>query len=356
MRAGALPLLQLIPPLAGSEVVMGGSAPSPDPNMGIAAKMSAETGQQMLAWMQDQAKISNRWADEDRTRQQETFIPLQDQYIEAAKGWGSQERQQQAAAEARADVRLGFSQARDQQTRSAMAMGINPASGRFGASTRAQGNAEALASAGAANVARRNVVQEAEGKMANAINLGAGLAVNPATSMGLSNGASQAGFSGAMSGYGQQASILNQDYNNRMEAWKADQGGIAGFLGGLGTIIGSLPGFPSSKDIKHDKQPFDSLGAIRRMPVEKWTYDKGKGDEGTHVGPYAEDFAAATGNGDGSSIDPISIMGVTMGAVRQLDEKVERLTQALGVRRPRGDGPPVMMPKPKRRPEARAAA
>lgn len=311
---------------------MGGSAPSPDPQMGIAATMSASTGKDMLDWMKEQSKITNRWADEDRTRQQSTFIPLQDKYIADAKSWGSPERQAQATAEAQADVQLGFSQARGQQLRQAMAMGVNPASGRFGADMRTAGNAEALASAGAGNVARRNVLQEAEGKMANAINLGSGLAVNPATSMQISNGSAQSGFSGAMQGYGQQANILNQDYQGRLQAWQTNQQGIASVLGSIGTLAGA---FISSKKVKHDKQEFDSLGAIRQMPVERWTYNKGAGDGGTHVGPYAEDFSKATGQGDGQTIDPISMMGVTMGAVRQLDQKVESLIQALGAKRER---------------------
>ena len=92
----------------------------------------------------------------------------------------------------------------------------------------------------------------------------------------------------------------------------------------------------SSKKVKHDKKPVDSLGAVRKMPVEQWTYNEGKGDGGTHVGPYAEDFAKATGVGDGSAIDPITMMGVTLGAVRQLDEQVQKLTGAMGaVRKPK---------------------
>lgn len=311
---------------------MGGSAPSPDPNMGIAAKMSAETGRQMLDWMQQQAVTTNRWAEEDRSRQQRVFLPMQDRYIAEAQTWDSPARQQQAARESVADVQLASAQAQDQQRRSAMAMGVSPDSGRFAETARKQGNALALASAGGANTARRNVLQEGEAKRANAINMGSGLAVNPATSMSLSNGASQAGFSGAMSGYGQQASILDREYQGRMQAWQSKQQGIAGALGALGALAGAF--IPSSKDIKHDKQEFDSLGAIRKMPVEKWTYNEGQGDGGTHVGPYAEDFAAATGKGDGASIDPITMMGVTMGAVRQLDAKVSKLAQAMGAKRP----------------------
>ena len=64
------------------------------------------------------------------------------------------------------------------------------------------------------------------------------------------------------------------------------------------------------------------------MPVEKWRYKPGRGDGGEHVGPYAQDFAAATGQGDGKSIDMISAIGVTMGAIRDLDKKVDKMARA----------------------------
>ena len=99
-------------------------------------------------------------------------------------------------------------------------------------------------------------------------------------------------------------------------------------LGGLGSIAGLA--FASSKEIKHDKQGFDALGAVREMPVEKWSYNPGEGDEGEHVGPYAEDFNKATGIGDGKSIDVISAVGITMGAVRQLDKKITAMMKKMG--------------------------
>jgi len=205
-----------------------------------------------------------------------------------------------------------------------MAMGVNPMSGRAINANAKAGTDGALAMAGAQNLARRGVEQQGDAMKANAINLGNGLAVNPGTSMGLSNGASQAGFSGAMQGYGQQASILGQQHNQQMQAWQAKQAGIGGIGNALGTVAGAFM-FGSSKDIKHDKQPVDALGAVKKMPVEAWTYNKGKGDGKRHVGPYAEDFAKATGVGDGKSIDAITMMGVTMGAVRQLADKVDAM-------------------------------
>lgn len=313
-----------------------GSAPDPDPAMGEAAKMSAQTGQDMLAFMRGQADITNQWAEQDRSRYQNVYQPLEDQYIQDANDAMDPRKIGQTAdlrsSEAVGDVRQQFALQRDADNRRSRSMGVRPDSGRDAALDSSRGNAEALAAAGASNLARRSSITadeaKAEGMRSNAINLGKGLAVNPGTSMGLSNGAAQAGFSGAQQGYGQQADILNQDYQGRMQAWQSNQGALGGLASGLGAVAGALPWatIMSSKELKTDKKPAkNSLGAIRKMPVEKWKYKDGVADGGEHVGPYAEDFAAATGQGDGKTIDAISMMGLTMGAVKELDKKVSKM-------------------------------
>lgn len=300
---------------------MGGSAPEQDPAMGQAALKSANTGEAMLDWMKSQAAITNNWAAEDRARYKTTFEPLQDQFIADAKSYASPERKAAAADAAAADVATVAAQQAGARERQAMSLGVRPDSGRFAGGADRAATDTALATAGARNMARRQVDDTGRQLVASAINLGQGSAVNPGTSMGLSQGAASAGFNGAMSGYGQQASILNQDYQNRFSAWQANQGMIGGIGGALGTVVGML----SSKDLKTDKKPVDALGAVKDMPVEEWSYKPGVADEGRHIGPYAEDFAKATGMGDGKTIDPISMMGVTLGAVRQLAQKVDKL-------------------------------
>ncbi|WP_158248009.1 tail fiber domain-containing protein [Paracoccus sp. SY] len=267
------------------------------------------------------------------------FKPLQDSYIADAKAWDTPGRRSQAASEAMADVALQGRLAEGQRTRQAMAMGISPNSGRFLAAQREGGNDIALAKVGAGNLARDRIEAQGEAKMANAINLGSGLGVNPATSMQLSNSAIGSGAQGAMGGYNQQGQLLNQDYQNRMQTWQANQQSQAGLLGGLGAVAGmvnwgsALPAMGamlSSKDAKTDKTPVGdgaALEAVRSMPIESWTYKPGQGDGGRHVGTYAEDFQSATGTGDGKSIDIASAIGVTMGAIKDLDR---RLSEALG--------------------------
>lgn len=306
----------------------GGSAPEPDKNIGRAALKSAKTGEAMLAWMQDQAAITNEWAADDRAREVEVFRPLQDAFIQEAATWDSAARKNEAAQQAVADVRQQTANAEAGRVRQAMAMGINPNSSRFMAAGRSAALDSGLAAAGAQNMARRRVEQEAEGKRANAINMGAGLAVNPGTSMGLSNGALQAGGSAAMTGYGQQGSLLNTQYNQQLQSWQANQNSMSSMMGGLGTVAGIML---SDQNAKTDKKPLPegaALGAIREMPVEKWRYKPGRGDGGEHVGTYAQDFTKATGQGDGKTIDMISAIGVTMGAIRDLDKKVDKMARA----------------------------
>ncbi|MEO9629573.1 MAG: tail fiber domain-containing protein [Sulfitobacter sp.] len=320
----------------------GGGAPKPDPQMGEAARMSAETGQEMMAFMKDQAEITNKWAADDRARYERDFVPLEAEY--AADALAAQDKEKiglnadQRASEAVADVRQQFSMQRDADNRRLRSMGVRPDSGRDAALASSRGSAEALATAGAANMGRRqSILQDeakADGMRANAINMGKGMAVNPGTAMGISNGAAQSGFGGAMKGYGQQASILGAQHDAQMSAWSGNQkmwngvGNALGSIAGASNLGATLLPMMSSKDVKEDKRPAKgSLGAIRKMPVEKWKYKDGVADSGEHIGPYAEDFAKATGKGDGKTIDPISMMGVTLGAVQELDKKVDKLAK-----------------------------
>lgn len=302
----------------------GGNAPAPDPNIGIAALNSSQTGQAMLEWMQSQAEVTNQWAEEDRSRYVNTFQPLQDQFIAEAGAYDTPERRAAAADAAAADVSIQGRLAGDARRRSSMAMGIDPRSGRYATAEAKAGTDLALAGAGAKNLARRQVEDTGRSLRANAINLGQGMAVNPGTSMGLSNGAGQAGFGGAMQGYGQQGNLLNTQYQQQLQQWQANQSGIGALGGALGSIAGLFWG--SSKKIKHDMKPANgNMEALDKMPVEEWTYNEGEGDGRSHIGPYAEDFAKATGKGDGKTINVIDAIGVTMGAVKELGAEVKSM-------------------------------
>lgn len=266
----------------------GGSAPSPDPAIGQAALKEAQLGEEWLkfageqfksseARQIEQDKIANEvtqnqleaskqaqgWATADRNRYETVFQPLQDEFIDTAKNWDSAERQDKLSAEAKADVMNNASLARQSSERNMAAMGVDPTSGRFAGIARSGEMGTALAAAGAENNSRNQVRKEGVAMRADAVNMGNGLAVNPATSLGLSSSTGSAalgstsgnnaqaagnagimgqGFQGAMNGYGQQAGILNQQYGNQLNAWNAQQQASAqsssGLWGGIGSVAG----------------------------------------------------------------------------------------------------------------------
>ena len=305
---------------------MGGrKQPAPDPRIGDAAMRSADLGEKYLEFMRGQADKANAWADEDRARYKGVYQPVEDKYIADAATYASPERKAAMAAEAVADVRQNSALARGQGERRLAAMGVNPASGRAVETVRRDNASEALAAAGAENLARRQVEATADNMTANVINMGKGMAVNPGTSLDLANSAAASGTSGAMGGYGQQGDLLNAQWKQRMAGWEANQG-IMGQIGGaLGSVVGAMP-FMSSKDAKQKKRSvLGVLDAVKAMPVEKWSYKKGMGDGGEHIGPYAEDFKAKTGLGNGREISVIDAVGVSMGAIKELAAKVDEI-------------------------------
>lgn len=363
------------------------AAPQADPNVGLAAQAQAELGRDWLAESTRQFEIANKrqvgiddvtkqvtqqqlassqqaqqWATQDRARYTGTFLPMQDRFIQDANNWDSAGRQQTVAAEARADVMTAAEQGRQTAQRQAAAMGLDPTSGRYAAIERTGNSGTALAAAGAQNAARSQVRREGMALRGDAINLGSGLGVNPAASLGLGVQAGsaamqgglaaagnaranvaglQGGYQTAMSGYQNQASILGQQDQRALSAWtaqtQANAQSSAGMMTGLGSLAGAaLPLMFSSKDMKENKRPTSgALDAVMGMPVQEWDYKPGAGDGGRHIGPYAEDFQRETGMGDGKTINIIDAIGINMRATQELAEEVRAMkrerTKARGI-------------------------
>ncbi len=351
-----------------------GKAPKPDPAIGAAALMQAQLGKEFLDFSKEQfvaqearnakyddlsarvseeqlaaAKTAQQWSSEDRARYKSVFQPLQDEFVAEAQKYGSEEYQDKAAAEARADVINAAASQSGQRQRQMASLGISPTSGRYSGIERASDIQVSLGAAGAENNARELVRNKGLALKSDAINLGNGLPSSAAGSLGLgvnagssavgtagapisayagSVGMMQGGYSTAMAGYQGQAGTLNNLYQNQLSAYQAQQQAGSGVFGALGSVAGAAI-MASSKTYKEDKSPAKGvLEAVRKMPVEEWTYKPGIADSDRHIGPYAEDFKAATGKGDGKSIPIVDAIGVTLGAIRELDEKVSRMEQA----------------------------
>ncbi|MBP2564638.1 hypothetical protein J2766_001197 [Agrobacterium tumefaciens] len=358
------------------------SAPAPDPQIGAAALKQAETGEAWLSFARDAFAISQdrqkelddltnrvteqqlglatdqaKWAREDRDRYNSVYKPIEDDFIKEATNYATEERQAEAAAEARADVQTAAANNRAATERANASMGVTPGSGRFAGVQAASDLGTTLAEAGAANTSRQAVRDKGLALKADVANLGKGLPAQAAAGAGGSVAASgtalggaqgtnsqalaastimNAGYGGAMQGYAGQASTLNQQYGLQLEGWKAQQqmkaqnaAGIGSFLGGIGGLI-----FKSDEEAKENKEPIDdgtALEALREMPVEAWDYKQGVADEGRHVGTYAQDFTEQTGLGDGKNIAAQDAIGITMKAVQDLDKKLDATIEAIGL-------------------------
>jgi hypothetical protein len=286
---------------------------------------SARTGEKYLQFMQGQADIANGWATEDRAETRARFRPVEDRYIADAATYDSPERKAAMANEAAADVRQQATIGRGTTMRRDAALGILPGSGRAMETASRDAMSESLAAAGAANGARRGVEATADGMRANVINLGKGMAVNPATSLGLANQAGSAGFSGQMGGYGQQGQLLNAQFGQQMDSYRAKSAASGGFGQAIGSIIGAMP-FMSTEKAKENRRPVHGiLDAVKAMRVEKWNYKKGLGDGGEHIGTFAEDFHKNTGLGNPREISVIDAIGINMGAIKELAAEVAAL-------------------------------
>lgn len=172
--------------------------------------------------------------------------------------------QDNAAAEAKADVSSAATQERQATQRQMASMGLNPTSGRYQGVDRAMGTATALASAGAQTNARRGVTADTRAARANAVNVGSGLPASAAGSFGLGLNAGNSatgnavagegnwrgnvgimsqGYGGAMQGYAGMGNTLQQQYNSQLNAWaqqqQANAASAAGLFGALGTGIGA---------------------------------------------------------------------------------------------------------------------
>lgn len=358
-------------------------APAPDPLIGQAAQMSADTANRALEWyMQqyedsapareaansaaleasqlqaEQMRLQNKASTSAQDFYDTTFKPLEQKIVADAQAYDTPERREAEAGRAMASVGTQFAQQRDQMQRQASALGVgDPSSGASVARAGTLGAMEAASRAAAGNSAIQNVETVGRAMKADAANLGRNIASGQATQAGLalSAGTQSAqtagmpvtqgnqsaatygtGFGTAINGYGQAGSIMNQQYGTQVKA--SDDSGIWGALGKLG---GAAIERWSDVNQKENIEPMDddeALEAVSQTPVSKWNYKPGTPgaeEEGTEqqVGPMAQDVAKNMGKGvapGGKKLNLIAMNGVLMGAVKALDRKVDQLAASLG--------------------------
>lgn len=289
----------------------------------------------------------------------QTFRPIEERMASEAMEYGGASDQERAASSAVSDVQQQSGIARDSAERNLQAMGVNPNSGRFAATSAATDLRTSAARAGAATSARTTARDKGIALRSGAAAFGrnqtntAGQMVGIGTNAG-NSGVSAAGaganallptasFTAGGFGSGIQAAgvqqqgalgmgnLINSGYGMQLNAQAQSDSGMGSFVGGLGMLGASM--MMSSKTVKHDRAAIDGesvLEKIEDIPVEAWTYNAGAADEGRHIGPYAEDVNAKFGDTvapHGRAIDVISMIGLNMKALQELSAQVKELKQ-----------------------------
>jgi hypothetical protein len=89
---------------------------------------------------------------------------------------------------------------------------------------------------------------------------------------------------------------------------------------------GSFTGGKSDRALKRSIEPVDAdrvLAGVERLDVSRWSY-RWDGPAVRHIGPMAQDFAAAFEVGeDDRRIHPIDMNGVALAAIKALKETVD---------------------------------
>lgn len=275
--------------LEGGKSGGGGSAPAPDPNIGIAQRELAAISKEYLeSWktevwpkMKEQAEKQEIRADEqfalDRELQtmqiesakktmrefEQYGAPLRQDIYKRAAEYDTEANRERIAAEAMGDVKSAFGiKAADEQRR-LQSFGIDPTSGRATSTANANAIMEAAVGSAAATRARTAAEQLGWAKKMDAIALSQGQFGNQATSTGLAlsagNQALQSGqvpmanygamgssmgqaYGGAMQGWGQVGQLGVQKYNADVNAYSAQQQANAQSSAGWGSAIGGLAG------------------------------------------------------------------------------------------------------------------
>ena len=266
----------------------GGSAPAPDPNIGIAQQEMAKISREYLeqwkteVWptMKEQAEKQDVRADEqfalDKEMQQKQMVaadktmaefnrnaPSREAIYKEAEEYNTAENKERIAAEAIGDTKQAFGIQAQDQARKMQSYGINPTSGQFQGMQNANSVMQAATEGAAATRARNAAEQLGWAKKMDAIALSQGQFGNQATSTGLAlNAGNQALQSGqvTMGNYGalgssmaQSAGTANQGwnsvgtlgvqkYNADVNAYEARMKANATESAGFGSMVGSLAG------------------------------------------------------------------------------------------------------------------
>lgn len=115
------------------------------------------------------------------------------------------------------------------------------------------------------------------------------------------------------------AGAEQQKRDNVRAGKSAARAQTAATVAGIGLSVLAL----SDENVKHDKRPAKSLlDKLKSVRVDRWKYD---GEDNDHIGPYAQEFndTFEVGAENRTMINLVDAVGVAMGAIKELNQKVE---------------------------------
>lgn len=289
-----------------------------------------------------------------------TFRPLEQALVESAKTFDTPERRMQAAAEAGATVDNSFSAVQQAQDRSLARMGVAPGSARSLGMQNTTAIEQAKARAGAMTTAVRGVEQQGYARMADAANLGRGLATTQATQqqiatssgnssagnavtglnastsgnqvMGAGFGARMQGLSQAGNLYGDQAAIAAKTDQNAFDNLFAAGSALGGVKIGGSTLGALISDKKAKKGTGRMADTAAMLEEVEATPVEDgWTY-KDDPAQTPRTGPMAQEVRRVSGEAaapGGKVIDIASRMGRMEAAIQELSKRQKAIQRAV---------------------------
>jgi hypothetical protein len=265
-------------------------APAPDPGIGEAAKANAEIARESLDFyksvyetdikpmqkkdqelregligdMRSSMQQQQKFADDQNAYYKDTFQPVEKKMVQEAMGYDSDANIAQRRGIASASVNNAFSNARDQQSRSLSAYGVNPNSGAFARANASLTGQQALTDATAQNQADFETRDKGIALRAGAANFGRNMPNTAATYYSNANSAgSQAsgisaqgmdsvnrnaatmgsGFGTAIQGNQSAGNLYLGKFGAEMQGYQADQAAVGGLFSAAGMAFGGTKGF-----------------------------------------------------------------------------------------------------------------
>lgn len=196
-----------------------------------AKKIFGEVSQTQIDAMRQQMDFAQR----DRKRWEETYVPLQDRAINEAQEFDTPERREAEAARAAVDVQRNAEAQRASADARLAGMGIDPSQFRAGSIANQMAVATAAQSAAASNNARTMIEDKGRALRADAINMGMGLPSQVAASY--AGATNSAGAASGAAGAGQGATLAG--IQGAIGAGQAGMGARGGALGQYAALTGS---------------------------------------------------------------------------------------------------------------------